>query len=46
MNELMLGLSLRRARRPADAEHPLGYGGARFLWAFLAVQRTVAEVVP
>ena len=36
MNELMLGLSWRRARRPADAEHPLGYGGARFLWAFLA----------
>jgi Co/Zn/Cd efflux system component len=35
-NEILLGLSLRRARRPADAEHPFGYGGARFLWAFLA----------
>ena len=27
---------MRRGRRPADAEHPLGYGGDRFLWAFLA----------
>jgi cation diffusion facilitator family transporter len=36
VNELLLGLSLRRARRPADAQHPLGHGGARFLWAFLA----------
>jgi divalent metal cation (Fe/Co/Zn/Cd) transporter len=36
VNELLLGLSLRRARRPADARHPLGHGGARFLWPFLA----------
>jgi cation diffusion facilitator family transporter len=36
INELLLGLSLRRARRPADALHPLGHGGARFLWAFVA----------
>jgi cation diffusion facilitator family transporter len=35
-NEILLGLSLRRARRPADARHPFGYGGTRFLWAFLA----------
>jgi cation diffusion facilitator family transporter len=35
-NELLLGLSLRRARQPADALHPLGHGGARFLWAFVA----------
>jgi cation diffusion facilitator family transporter len=35
-NELMLVFSLRRARRPADREHPFGYGGARFVWAFLA----------
>jgi cation diffusion facilitator family transporter len=35
-NELMLAFSLRRARRPADGEHPFGYGGARFVWAFLA----------
>src|SRR3989442_15050751 len=36
VNELLLGLSLRHARRPADALHPLGHGGARFLWAFMA----------
>src|SRR6266576_6295584 len=35
-NEVMLGVSFRRARRPADAEHPFGYGALRFLWAFLA----------
>jgi cation diffusion facilitator family transporter len=35
-NEVMLGLSLRRSRRPPDDEHPFGYGGLRFLWAFLA----------
>jgi cation diffusion facilitator family transporter len=35
-NEILLGLSLRRARRPPDARHPFGYGGTRFLWAFLA----------
>jgi cation diffusion facilitator family transporter len=35
-NEVFLGISLRRARRPADAEHPFGYGGVRFVWAFLA----------
>jgi cation diffusion facilitator family transporter len=36
VNEVLLGLSLRRSRRPADATHPFGYGGTRFLWAFLA----------
>jgi cation diffusion facilitator family transporter len=36
INELLLGLSLRHGRRPADALHPLGHGGARFLWAFVA----------
>jgi cation diffusion facilitator family transporter len=36
VNEVLLGLSLRRARRPADVRHPYGYGGTRFLWAFLA----------
>jgi cation diffusion facilitator family transporter len=36
VNEVLLGLSLRRARRPADATHPFGYGGTRFLWAFMA----------
>jgi cation diffusion facilitator family transporter len=36
VNELLLGLSLRHARRPADELHPFGHGGARFLWAFIA----------
>jgi cation diffusion facilitator family transporter len=36
INELLLAVSLHRGRHPADAEHPYGYGGARFLWAFLA----------
>lgn len=36
VNELLLGFSLRHARRPADAMHPRGHGSARFLWAFLA----------
>src|SRR3954453_5213282 len=36
LNEIFLGYSLRRARRPADPEHPLGHGRERFLWAFMA----------
>jgi cation diffusion facilitator family transporter len=36
INELLLGLSLRHARRPADAVHPFGHGSVRFLWAFMA----------
>jgi cation diffusion facilitator family transporter len=36
VNEMLLGLSLRHARRPADPLHPLGHESARFLWAFLA----------
>jgi cation diffusion facilitator family transporter len=35
-NEVLLGISLRRARRPADDQHPLGHGRERFLWAFVA----------
>jgi cation diffusion facilitator family transporter len=36
INEVLLAVSLVRARRPPDITHPFGYGGARFLWAFLA----------
>lgn len=36
LNETLLGYSLRRGSRPADAGHPIGYGRERFLWAFLA----------
>src|SRR5438128_9985027 len=35
-NEVLLGISLHRAARPADDLHPLGHGRERFLWAFLA----------
>ena len=36
VNELFLGIGLRRGRQPADATHPLGHGRERFLWAFMA----------
>lgn len=36
LNEILLGFSLRRGLRPADARHPFGHGRERFLWAFLA----------
>lgn len=36
VNEVLLGLSLKHGRLPSDAVHPLGHGGARFLWAFIA----------
>ncbi|MGZ4777677.1 MAG: cation diffusion facilitator family transporter [Thermoanaerobaculia bacterium] len=36
LNEVLLGISLKRARKPADADHPLGHARERFLWAFVA----------
>ena len=36
LNEVLLGISLRRARRGPDATHPLGHGRERFLWALMA----------
>jgi cation diffusion facilitator family transporter len=36
LNEVLLGVSLRRGRVPADRVHPLGHGRERFLWAFMA----------
>jgi len=36
LNEVLLGVSLKRARRPAHASHPFGHGRERFLWAFMA----------
>jgi len=36
LNEVFLWISLRRAARPADQEHPFGHGRERFLWAFMA----------
>jgi len=35
-NEVLLGVSLRRANRPPDDLHPIGHGRERFLWALLA----------
>jgi cation diffusion facilitator family transporter len=34
-NQLLLLLGGRRARRLPDDEHPFGYGGARFFYAFM-----------
>ncbi|MFE7105716.1 cation diffusion facilitator family transporter [Streptomyces sp. NPDC057575] len=34
--ELMLLTALKRSVRPADEEHPLGYGPERYIWAMLA----------
>ena len=36
MNQVFLLTSLRRSQRPADAEHPFGYGQARYFWSLLA----------
>jgi cation diffusion facilitator family transporter len=36
LNEVFLGISLRRARRPPDETHPLGHGREIFLWALMA----------
>jgi len=34
-NQLLLLLGLRRAQRPPDAEHPLGYGKDIYFWSFI-----------
>lgn len=36
VTELMLLLALKRSEKPADEEHPLGYGPERYIWAMLA----------
>jgi cation diffusion facilitator family transporter len=34
-NQLLLLLGVKRAQRPADALHPLGYGRALYFWSFI-----------
>lgn len=34
-NQLLLLIGLKRARKGADAEHPLGYGKAGYFWSFM-----------
>ena len=36
LNEVFLGISLRRARRPPHPTHPLGHGRESYLWALMA----------
>jgi len=34
-NQVLLYLGVVQARRPADAEHPLGYGKLSYFWSFI-----------
>ncbi len=34
-NQILLLIGVRQAKKPADAEHPLGYGRAIYFWSFL-----------
>src|SRR5712691_12435408 len=36
LNQAFLLTSLNRARKPADDEHPFGYGQERYFWSLLA----------
>ncbi|MEU9130532.1 cation diffusion facilitator family transporter [Kitasatospora sp. NPDC048540] len=40
VTELLLLTALRRSDRPADEEHPFGYGHEAYFWAFLAALAT------
>lgn len=35
LNQVLLFVGIKRAKRPADEEHPLGYGKAVYFWSFL-----------
>ena len=34
-NQMLLLIGVHRARRPADASHPLGYGREAYFWSFI-----------
>ena len=34
-NQLLLLLGVKRAQKPADARHPLGYGRSLYFWSFM-----------
>jgi cation diffusion facilitator family transporter len=36
LNQVFLFTSVRQGQRPADAEHPFGYGQERYFWSLLA----------
>ncbi|MFF3176220.1 cation diffusion facilitator family transporter [Streptomyces sp. NPDC057900] len=36
VTEVLLLTSLKRSEKPADEDHPLGYGPERYIWAMLA----------
>ncbi|MEV4949815.1 cation diffusion facilitator family transporter [Streptomyces sp. NPDC053755] len=40
VTEVMLLTALKRSAKPADEDHPLGYGGERYVWALLAAVAT------
>ncbi|MEV3928321.1 MULTISPECIES: cation diffusion facilitator family transporter [unclassified Streptomyces] len=40
VTEFMLLTALKRSEKPADEDHPLGYGPERYIWAMLAAVAT------
>ncbi|MGW6258552.1 cation diffusion facilitator family transporter [Streptomyces sp. NPDC055085] len=40
VTEILLLTALKRSEKPADEEHPLGYGPERYIWALLAAVAT------